>query len=753
MWYGLAVSSQADPDFASWTGELLNSTMRTLIVATGGGLLVWHVVATTTWPTTIGPAVFAVSVIIALGSALAVWLLPRQLLLAQGVWMLCLTAAITLAISLFQLPELAFFYVVLPLIAMVVVGWPGGVVAEGLVVALAWWSSSGATIPRLPSPYALAIVVGGAFTGLLGWAITHVLLTVTQWSVFSYEQARRKMEEARGQQLELKQVQEDLIQANRELARLSGRLRAMHLVAEEARRAKEEFVANVSHELRTPLNMIIGFSEMITQSPQVYGGELPPALLADISAIHLNSQQLARLVSDVLDLSQVEAGRMALSKEWLSLGDIVSAAALAVRALFASKGLYLDTAIPPDLPPIYGDGTRIRQVLLNLLSNAGRFTNQGGVRLKAWREDDDLVVSVADTGPGIAPEDREKVFEPFRQLDGSSRRPHDGSGLGLSISKRFVEMHGGKMWLESELGAGTTLYFRLPLETPLPAALVGDDDVMRWFHPDYQYEVRTRRSKAPPPRVAPRYVVLEKGETLRRLFERYTGGVEVTPASSIEECIEELSRSPSQALVVNASPFAEMPASRDQLTELPYGTPAVTCWVPGEDEAARRLGVVRYLIKPVTRQDLISALADLGDGVKRVLLVDDEPDALQLFARMLSSTQNGYRILRAKSGQRALSLLRERHPDVMLLDLIMPGMDGFQVLEEKSRDPSIRDIPVVVVSSRDPGGEPIVSDMLTVIQGGGFSTSKLLACIQAVSTILSPSVDRAGRGLSGRPDA
>jgi CheY-like chemotaxis protein len=160
--------------------------------------------------------------------------------------------------------------------------------------------------------------------------------------------------------------------------------------------------------------------------------------------------------------------------------------------------------------------------------------------------------------------------------------------------------------------------------------------------------------------------------------------------------------------------------------------------VPGEDVVARRLGVVHYFLKPITRETLLTALTGLGEGIKSVLVVDDHPEALQLFVRMLS-TEDKYDVLQAKNGQRALDLLRQRQPDALLLDLIMPGIDGFQVLQEKSQDPSIRDIPVIVISSRDPSGEPIMSDTLTVTHSGGLSVRDFLACIQSVSEILSPS--------------
>jgi signal transduction histidine kinase len=449
MLYGLRISTKADPDFSSAATELLQSTLRTLIFAVGGICTTWYILANvTTWHIRVIQVSY-VLLIIAISSVIALRLLSRRLLVAQSIWLNGLAAAVTLAIYLFQQPEIAFLYMLLPLVTATTIGWLASLVMEGVIVGLVWWLSHGQLMPSVPAAYIPVIVIGGAVSGVLGWAATRVLLAVAQWSLFDLERVRREMEEAREQRMELKQVQEDLVLANRELARLSDRLKAMHQVAEEARQAKEEFVANVSHELRTPLNMIIGFSEMITQLPQVYGGGLPPALLADIAAIQRNSQHLAKLVDDVLDLSQVDAGRMALSKEWTSLHEIVDEASQAVGALFESKGLYLETEVPPDLPPV----------------------------LEIKRGENDVMVSVADTGPGIAPEDQQRLFKPFQQLDSSIRRRHGGSGLGLVISKRFVEMHGGKMWLVSpstadlpsalrtaEGGIGTTIYFSLPLE-------------------------------------------------------------------------------------------------------------------------------------------------------------------------------------------------------------------------------------------------------------------------------------------------
>ncbi len=733
----LRMPLQVEPVFARSIDELLQSTMRHIIAIMGGVCLLWQIVAALTWPETIGLNGWATALVVGATLACSLWLLPKGLRAAHTVWQIGLALAITLSMWTYQEPLIGFFYALMPLMAVVTTGWRAGVAAEAMVAGIVLALLRAGFVPPFLPVHGLAILLAGGLTGLLGWASTRALLTVTEWSIYSFEQARRHMEEARDQRVELKQTQEDLLRANQELARLSDRLKAMYQIAEDARRAKEAFVANVSHELRTPLNMIIGFSEMIPKLSQVYGTRLPAALLSDIAAIQRNSLHLAKLVDDVLDLSQVEAGRMALSKDWVSLSVIIAEAVQAVSALFDSKGLSLQTEISPDLPLLYCDGTRIRQVVINLLSNAGRFTDEGGVQVRAWRVANEVIVSVADTGPGIDPAHQKRIFEPFEPLDASIRRRHGGSGLGLSISKRFVEMHQGRMWLESEMGVGTTFFFALPLEAP--AATAGGSDPMRWFSPYLQYEARVRRSAAPVPHVLPRYVILEAGDTLGRMFNRYMDGVESVTVRDIDQAVGELERSPAQALVVNMPTFPEAPSWLSRLARLPYQTPAITCWVPGEDDAARRLGVVRYLVKPVTCEVLLGTLESLSQEVRTVLLVDDEPEALRLLARMLGSAGSRFRILQATNGPRALALLRERKPDVMLLDLVMPGMDGFQVLQEKSQDATVRDIPVVVISSRDPSGEPVVSETLTVTRAGGLSISNLLACIRAVSEILSPS--------------
>jgi signal transduction histidine kinase/DNA-binding response OmpR family regulator len=616
------------------------------------------------------------------------------------------------------------------------------VVLSVVLAALLLDTADGLAVFLLASGIVLLIpiVLGAAEMGqalpllLLLWAVDAITRIFTRSSFVTanalwehYEQAHELLGEARQQRQELKQAQEDLLQANTELARLTDRLVLMRQLAEEARRIKEEFVANVSHELRTPLNMIIGFSEMISLSPETYGPSLPAALLADIGVILRNSRHLAGLVDDVLDLSQVDAGRLSLTREAVSLEEIIHEAAVAVRPLYEAKRLDLRINVQPNLPLLYCDRTRVRQVLLNLLSNAGRFTERGGCTVSAERDEAQIVVSVADTGPGIAPEQQGRVFEPFQQADGSIRRRYGGTGLGLSISKRFVEMHDGRMWLESLPGQGSTFRFSLPTHTALLPLAAGPS---RWLSEEYAERPRRSATLAPVPSLIPRLMVVEPGNVLRRLLARYLSEFEVGTARTVDEAITQLAHSPAQALLINdSSPdrVAQQLASRAD--ELPMGIPAITCWVPGEADAATHLGVAQYLLKPVSREALLAALDGLGRPIRAVLVVDDQDDALQLFGRMLKASGRGYNVLRAPNGRWALDLMHQRHPDVVLLDLVMPVMDGYAVLRQMNAAPDLRDIPVIAISALDPVHASITSRSLTLVRSGGLTFRDLLSAV------------------------
>jgi CheY-like chemotaxis protein len=263
-----------------------------------------------------------------------------------------------------------------------------------------------------------------------------------------------------------------------------------------------------------------------------------------------------------------------------------------------------------------------------------------------------------------------------------------------------------------------------------------DGDFIRNVVPGWEYFQRTRPSKAPRAEVKPRFVVLETGNSLQRLLARYLDGVEIVPVTNLETALSELSASPSQAFLVNDMSPERVFEGLEAAT-LPDGIPTMVCSVPGMYESADIMGVSEYLVKPISQSHLLAALHRLNLPRQTVLIADDEPDAQQLFRRMLFLSGKNYRVLRARDGQETLNMLREHRPDVLLLDLTMPQMDGFQVLKTKNEDPALRDIPVVIISARDPFGQPIVSNRLTVTCQGGLSMHRLLTCVKTISEAFS----------------
>ena len=463
----------------------------------------------------VGPALYALSIVAAFPwdavtpiltlslvltvLSLAGWFLTGQnARIARWYTVLAVVAAVYLASALLGLPACLALLALPTVLAASMLGLPGATVVAAvetlpLLAMVRMAPPAGQDVP------ALAIAGVGVWAGLgLAFAVYSPIYQVVNWWQAYYRQAQNLLEAARDRQVELKQALEDLAQANLQLSRLNALAQRLREEAESARRAKEHFVANVSHEMRTPLNMIIGFSEIVLQSPDTYGERVPAPLLADLAVVYRNAEHLKDLIDDVLDLSQIEADQMTLTREHIRFEEILEAATVAVRPLFKSKGLYLSCEVDRDLPPVFCDPTRIREVLLNLLGNAGRYTERGGVLVRVWQELGELLTSVQDTGPGIAPTEIDKLFQPFQQLDGSIRQRFGGSGLGLSISKRFIELHGGKIWVESQPGTGTTFSFRLPIELQPPPA----GSAARSAHPRLGVHAAPRAFKGAPARDA-----------------------------------------------------------------------------------------------------------------------------------------------------------------------------------------------------------------------------------------------------------
>lgn len=571
--------------------------------------------------------------------------------------------------------------------------------------------------------------------------------TMVAWAWNGYAEARRHLEAARDRQMELKQALEDLGLARAQAVRLNDLLLSARRAVEEARQAKEDFVAKVSHELRTPLNMIIGFSDMILASPQVYSRRLPATLLADIASIRRNSQHLASLVDDVLGLAEADSGRMHLFQEMVALGEVVAEAVESVQLFFDKKGLYLDVSVPDDLPAVFCDRVRVRQVLINLLSNAARFTEAGGACVIARVEGGDLLLSVSDTGAGMEPESVRRIFEPFQQGDDSIRRRYGGTGLGLTISKRLVEMHGGKIWIESRVGEGTTVHFSLPMHRPAT-----DDPTHRWFSPYQAYEARTRSAALGDDAVMPQILVIDEGKGLSHLVERYCERFEVVPLSKRADLRAALSDCVPSAVVVGAGAGSSAVEHDDtgsaeraifaEAPETPVDVPVLIVGAP-RTASARTRGVQDYLVKPIQYDALVQSIDAAAPGAQIILLAEDDAEARQLFTRMLNAADRGWVIHYAANGEDALRIMRDEHPDLVLLDLVMPIVDGYRVLSAKEGDEDIREIPVIVISATDPQREPRVLDAVTITRRGGLHYQEFAEVLEAVICALQP---RTGAG-------
>jgi signal transduction histidine kinase len=272
-----------------------------------------------------------------------------------------------------------------------------------------------------------------------------------------------------------------LADLNRELVRINHRLREANQKIREADRLKSEFVATISHELRTPLNTIIGFAKFMLNGS---AGPLTDMQRTDLTAIYSSGQHLLGLVNDILDLSKIEAGKVTLNKEQLDFHEVAVGIMSSAIALVADKSIELKEEISLHLPLICADRKRVRQIILNLVSNAAKFTEQGHItlRVKPITENGKpyILCAVEDTGIGLRQEDIPTIFEAFRQLDSSSARRAQGTGLGLPISRRLAELHGGRMWVESELGVGSTFYFTLPADNSNGGSSAQETVEERW---------------------------------------------------------------------------------------------------------------------------------------------------------------------------------------------------------------------------------------------------------------------------------
>lgn len=581
------------------------------------------------------------------------------------------------------------------------------------------------------------------FVLLSNWIVAGLILAMDRTSQnamggawYHFQKMRQELDKNRDRSANLEQAQDDLVHANRQLTLLNERLATTRLIAEEAQKTKSAFVAKVSHEFRTPLNMIIGLTDLLVETPDLYGESLPVALLEDLKIVHRNCAHLSSLIDDVLDLSQTEAGCLVLHREWVDIAANIEDALAVVDPLFQKKNLEVVVDVPDELPRVYCDETRIRQVTLNLISNAARYTDQGKITITARESDHSIQIDIHDTGPGIPPDSLENIFEPFNQGSYGASMGYGGSGLGLSVSKQFIERHNGRIWVESEPGSGSTFSFRLPVSpvrTPIRSA-------GHWINRDWEWLERTER--APLNRLPQRKRVVVHDPAQRNLvrLEYETEEVEVIGIDDLGQVVEDLQTWPAHAVLLISSNIDDVQSQMLFLRQQLRDTPIVGCCVPDRGEQVVESGASRYLTKPITRNDLHQVLNDLGECVTSVLVVDDDPDVRRLLVRMLQSLDHRLEIATASNGEEALDKMSRNRPDLLLLDIIMPQLDGWGTLRAMKLREQTKAVPTYFISAQDTETGPAAGELLLATVGQGVSVDKLIDCSLTLSAMLSYTV-------------
>ena len=644
-------------------------------------------------------------------------------------WFTAISFAVLAGIAAwaFEEPSLLTLASLAVLLAGNMLGWPAALgMSLGQTLAIVALLAHGTSEAVAGSALVAAVSVWVAMA--MVWYEHGRLRRLSDWIAWHYERSERHLAEARDQREETARTTLSLAQANRQLAQANERTAILRRAAEDAHQAKAAFVANVSHEFRTPLNMIIGLVQLMVESPEIYASIVSPKMRRDLETVHRNCLHLASMVDDVLDLTRTEAGRVTLHRVRVDLAGVIRRSADTVRPLLNEKNLGFDLRLADDLPQVYCDRTRVQQVILNLLSNAARFTDAGGIEIDARCDDGSVVVSVSDTGPGIAPEDRERVFEPFWQSQGPLQARRGGTGLGLSISREFVQLHGGRMWIESEVGRGTTFHFSLPVSPPMgPVARPGHSIREDWVWREEGF--RSAADVASAGLFKPRLVFCDVSRDSRPMMTHEDDGMEVVSVETMDEAIGAAEALSPQALVLSGHSVAEILAAVSRVRSVVSDVPVVA-FAMGTGSRPDLEGQINgYLIKPVMRDDLLKALESVDRPVQRVLLVDDDADVLDLLTLQLGSHTTEMEVHCAQGGRDALSRLARHSFDALLLDIIMPDMSGWEVLERAKQEGWLVNTAVYIVSAQDPVDHEPVSEVIMLADGDrGVAASGVLDC-------------------------
>ncbi|HWE49506.1 MAG TPA: response regulator [Bryobacteraceae bacterium] len=490
--------------------------------------------------------------------------------------------------------------------------------------------------------------------------------------------------------------------------------------AEAASQIKSSFLANMSHELRTPLNAIIGYSEMVIEEA---GDAGQAAIVPDMNKILAAGKQLLGLINSILDLSKIEAGKMELYLETFSVPALVEEVTAVILPLVEKNGNTLKTSVEPGVQSMRADQTKLRQTLYNLLSNASKFTSKGRVDLHVkLLPEERISFEVSDTGIGLTAEEIARLFEPFAQGDASTSRKYGGTGLGLVISRRFAQMMGGDITVTSTKGKGSVFTVTLP-QTVEPEAARADD-------------LKAERESL---ESAGTVLVIDDEPAVHEILERTLAkhGFKVKRASSGEEGLRMARRLRPQIITLDVMmPGMDGWAVLAALKSDPFlaEIPVIMLTIADDKNLGYSLGAADYLTKPIDRERLASVLLRYRrDSGNTVLVVEDDAESREMLVRLLRS--DGWSVSEAENGRSAIAQVSGKRPGIILLDLMMPEMDGFEFITEMERRPEWKSIPVIVITARDLTAEDkarLTGHVSRVLQKGLYSRDELLRQISGL---------------------
>lgn len=535
----------------------------------------------------------------------------------------------------------------------------------------------------------------------------------------------RTLEELRTRQIELAQLNKELDETNRGVVALYAELNDKADFLQRASELKSHFLSNMSHEFRTPLNSVLALSQILLDRMD---GELTAEQEKQVQFIRRSAQDLTDLVNDLLDLAKVEAGKVTIRPATFTVDSLFSALRGMLRPLLAqNSSVSLVFEDPVDMPELYTDEAKVSQILRNFISNALKFTERGEVRVSVRSGHDNTVVfSVSDTGIGISEENQERIFEEWTQVEGKLQKVAKGTGLGLPLSRKLAQLLGGNVYVKSQLGSGSTFFAAVPVEfTGMTEAV---------YVPDIRRELDG--SKKP-------VLIVEDNREALFIYEKYLKGTDfqIVPAQDLKEARRALQEFRPVAIVLDVLLQGEHSWNLLQDIKKNSSTkdiPVFVVTVVENQQKAFDLGATAFHAKPIDRAWLLKQLqSTLRHARQQILIIDDDEVSRYLLKGALADS--GYQLLEAHGGREGLRLARESKPRAIILDLSMPDLSGYEVLDMLKSDPETLHIPVIIHTSQQ-----LESDDRALLQSAADIVAKQTGSRDAAGARLAEAISRAG---------